>query len=130
MQMRKSHRISHDVGANVRTLSPFGQRVDYVGRVTDVSVTGMRIVVDDRTVCGVCPGTRAHWRVRQKGAPNLEGAASVVRSRNVESKVLEECVYEIVLEFDRSRYDIVTSITNHQKVEIDLELLLAAEFGD
>jgi PilZ domain-containing protein len=129
MQMRKSHRISHDVGANVRTLSPFGQRVDYTGRVTDVSVSGMRIVVDDHTVSGVCPGTRARWRVRQKGAANLEGAASVVRSRNVESKVFEECVYEIVLEFNRPRYDIVTSITNHEKVEIDLDLLLAGEFG-
>ena len=119
MLRRKSHRIGHEVSAQIRTSAVDGGQMEHFGCVADLSISGVRIVVRGSSIPGVASGAQARWRLSQDGTAPLEGSAVVVRMSDIESGASE-----IVLEFDRVRYEAVRSITRHTLFEIEIDLIM------
>ena len=121
MLVREFHRVNHRVGANVRLFNSSRQYSDYFGYVADISISGMRLVLNHGGPNGVSPGVRARWFIRRLDEADLDGHAVVIRS-----SVREDGAGEIVLQFDRVRHDVVRAIPSHDLIEVELNLLVPA----
>ena len=113
---RQSRRIHDPIPADLRFTLGTGQRLKLKGEVTDISISGVALVLEGSSPNTIRTGARVTVSiVRAAPDPVLEVGGLIVRSRRTQ----KGCT-SVAVQFDRPHFEVVNGVTTHQQVQVRL----------
>jgi len=112
---RRFKRLNHSAPGQIRLSQGADQFLEFEGTVTDISVSGLSIVLADDWMGPIASGSRASISIARAGSTPLEVYGSVIRS-----VVGLDNSQQVAICYDRAHYDVVAAIASHERVVIEL----------